>query len=81
MCTHGSKKLYPKIKYEILTDFFIRLDHGTIQQREREVVCCMPLHVTPHFISFFLQKFERKLEYSNGQLFILCRLCITQKNV
>ena len=79
-----SKKLYPKIKYEILPDFFIRLDHNentTKKERQRKTLyihVCMSRHIlSEHFFA----KCERKLEYSNGQLFIFCRLNITQKNV
>ena len=79
-----SKKLYPKIKYEILPDFFICLDHkqnATKKERKRKTLyvhVCMSRHIlSEHFFA----KFERKLEYSNGQLFIFCRLNITQKNV
>ena len=36
-----SKKLYPKIKYEILPDFFIRLDHNentTKKEKQRKTL-------------------------------------------
>ena len=51
-----SKKLYPKIKYEILPDFFIRLDHkqnATKKERKSKTLyvhVCMSRHIlSEHF--------------------------------
>ena len=54
-----SKKLYPKIKYEILPDFFIRLDHNentTKKERKRKTlyIYMFACHAT-FYLNIFLQ--------------------------
>ena len=53
-----SKKLYPKIKYEILPDFFIRLDYNqNTTKKERKRKTCMYMfacHAT-FYLNIFLQ--------------------------